>query len=67
MAHYLLKLGDTDEDGYHTGILLEAGSSKEAVAQLGMEKGVAEVWTLRSKEPRTFEVSTESVRTITQT
>ena len=63
MAHYLLRLPD------ETFEIVNSDSAKQAVDNYsGSHKleGTFRVWTLRS-EARIFEVSTESVRTITQT
>ena len=64
MAHYLLRLPD------ETFEIVNSDSAKQAVDNYsGSHKleGEFRVWTLRSAEARIFEVSTESVRTITQT
>ncbi len=70
MAHYLVQIGQSGDERYgHTsGQIIEADSAKQAVDSFipGDDETVwqFEVWTLRSGEPRTFEVTTESVRTV---
>lgn len=63
MAHYLLR---TENHGDY--YITEADSARQAVAQFITSSGdTVEVWTLRTGEPRIYEVSTETVRTIKQT
>ncbi len=71
MATYLLRIhtkssprSDPDPFDYE---IHEGESARQVIKELGPTQGTVEVWTLRSKEPRTYEISTESVRTITQT
>jgi len=61
MAHYLLRIENVFS-------MVESDSAKQAVETQAPKDGETYlVWTLRTVEPRTFEVVTESVRTITQT
>ena len=61
MAHYLLRIENVFS-------MVESDSAKQAVETQAPKNGETYlVWTLRSSEPRTFTVSTESVRTITKT
>ena len=65
MATYLLRLPKVDvADQYK---MVEADSAKQAVAGLSLTEGTVDVWTLRSKTARVFEVVTETTRTIKQT
>lgn len=59
MPSYLLR---TDDDKSYR--IVEADSAKEAVDDFKLTHGTVEVWTLRSGEPRVYEVKTESVRTV---
>ncbi len=65
MAHYLIRLSDVDISEQYQ--MVEADSAKQAVEGLDLEEASVVVWTLRSGSGRVFTVSTESVRTITQT
>lgn len=69
MAHYLVQIGQPDDDrhGHTSGQIIEADSAKQAVETFApMDDGSwqFEVWTLRSGDPRVYQVSTESVRTV---
>ncbi len=64
MASYLLRI---TSDGEYAWGIVEADSAKQAADESEAADAQIEVWTLRTKEPRTFEIRTESVRTITQT
>ncbi len=57
MAHYLLRI----DDEYR---IVVADGASWAVWNQDLKEGNVEVWTLRSGEPRIFEVTTESVRTV---
>lgn len=61
MAHYLLRILDHAEQLYR---IVEADAASWAVWNQDLEEGTVEVWTLRSGEPRVYEVTTESVRTV---
>ncbi len=62
MAHYLLRTPDAPlTDEYR---IVEADAASWAVWNQDVKEGTVNVWTLRSGEPRIFEVSTESVRTV---
>ena len=64
MATYLLRSVDREE----LWKIIEANSARQAIADFPWKDNeTVDVWTLRSQEPRTYEVTTESVRTITQT
>ena len=67
MAHYLLHISEDATGTDYRSVIMESPSAKEAVAGLDVDEGTIKVWTLRNAEPRTFEIRTESVRTITQT
>lgn len=58
MAHYLLRIPGSEH------LIVEADSAVQAVIERDLEEGTVEVWTLRSREPRVYQVSTESVRTV---
>ncbi len=61
MAHYLLRVENIFS-------MVEADSAKQAVETQAPKDGETYlVWWLLNPEPRTFEIRTESVRTITQT
>ncbi len=62
MAWYLLKLvGDKTSDYW----IVEADSAKNALDdQPTLTGDTIDVWTLRSGEPRRFEISVEEVRTV---
>ncbi len=64
MAHYLLRITLGDEFAW---VIVEADSAKRAADETAADDAQVEVWTLRTPEPRTFTIRTESVRTITQT
>ena len=65
MASYLLHFIHDEiqpKEAYH---IAEADSAQQVVEQMtAVFDAVVEVWTLRSGEPRIFEVTTESVRTV---
>ncbi len=60
MAHYLLRMSAVD----WVDRIIEADSAIQAIIDQDLTEGTVEVWTLRSGEPRVFQVSTESVRTV---
>ena len=60
MAHYLLRISDPD----WVDRIIEADSAIQAVDRQDLTEGTVEVWTLRSGEPRVYQVTTESVRTV---
>ena len=69
MAHYLLTYLTTDpvtEDGFEDFTIVEAESAKAAVDDLGASSGIVNVYALRDSEPRTFEISVETQKTIIQ-
>ncbi len=57
VAHYLLRIDDEYQ-------IVEGNSASWAVESLGLSEGTVEVWTLRSGEPRVYQITTESVRTV---
>ena len=59
MAHYLLRINDVEP--YR---IVEADNASWAVWDQDLESGTVEVWTLRSGEPRVYQITTESVRTV---
>jgi hypothetical protein len=62
VAHYLLRIPDVPlADQFQ---IIEADSARAAVDKQDVKEGTVDVWTLRSGEPRIYEVSTESVRTV---
>ncbi len=64
MAHYLYRRmaeAANPEDDYE---MVEGESWLKAVVGLDLNNGTFEVWTLRSGEPRVYQISTESVRTV---
>ena len=69
MAHYLLRPTYVDNPKAKTTAfrIVEAESARQAIEGLKQDEGSVEVWTLRTGEPRTYTVSTETTRTIKQT
>ncbi len=57
MAHYLLRIDDEYQ-------IIEAESAKRAADDPEVDDATIEVWTLRSGEPRVYQITTESVRTV---
>ena len=61
MATYLLRIENIFS-------MVEADSAKQAVETQAPKDGETYlVWTLRNPEPRTFQITTETTRTIRQT
>ncbi len=61
MASYLLYDENALESGWQ---IVEADSARHAVDTLDIHEGTVLVWTLRSGEPRTYRISTETVRRV---
>ena len=61
MASYLLRI---TSDGDYAWVIVEADSAKQAADETEAVDAHIEVWTLRSADPRVFQISTESVRTV---
>ena len=57
MAHYLLRINGEYQ-------IIFAESAKRAADDPEVADASVEVWTLRSGEPRVYQVTTESVRTV---
>ncbi len=62
MAWYLLR--SQNDDGTFKNDIVEGESAKAAVGNLETNDAIIEVWALLSTNPRIFEVTTESVRTV---
>ncbi len=61
MAHYIIRIENIFS-------MVEADAAKQAVETQAPKDGETYlVWTLRHADPRTFEITTETTRTIKQT